>query len=391
MRRTELLQEIRKMRFEEILATWTERKITQATAAIMLGVSDRTFRRYIARYEEEGLAGLIDLRLNQPSHRKASDRETAELAELYRTRHHGWNVSHFHAWYRRQGGGRSYTWVKNALQAKSLVRKGTKKGVHRLCRERSAFPGMMLLQDGSSHEWVPGKKWDLIVTMDDATNKHYSMFFVDEEGTQSSFRGVADVIYSKGLFCSLYTDRASHYWHTPEAGGKVDKKNLTQFGRAMHQLGIEMIPSYSPEARGRIERVFLTHQDRLVKELAYFGIIDMEPANDYIQSRYLPEFNALFTETPREEGTAFVPLVTGPIADILCEQYDRVVGRDNCVSFENMTLQIPPDKYRCNYVKTNVRVHRYADGTLAIFHGPRKLANYSQNGKLLGVKQNHAA
>jgi hypothetical protein len=101
---------------------------------------------------------------------------------------------------------------------------------------------------------VPGQRWDLIVTMDDATNEHYSMFFCAGEGTQSSFEGVREVIETHGLFCSLYTDRGSHYRTTPEAGGKVDKVNLTQFGRAMKQLGIEMIPAYSPEARGREAR-----------------------------------------------------------------------------------------------------------------------------------------
>lgn len=379
------------MRFEEVLSTWTEGRITQVEAALILGVSDRTFRRYICQYAEEGLTGLDDLRLTQPSRRKASDREREELAELYRTRHRGWNVSHFHDWYQREGGQRSYTWVKNTLQEKGLVCKEPKRGVHRTLRDRSPLPGMMVLQDGSSHEWVPGKKWDLIVTMDDATSEHYSMFFVEEEGTASSFRGIAEVIRTQGFFCSLYTDRASHYWNTAEAGGKVDKKNLTQVGRAMQQLGIEMIPSYSPEARGRIERAFRTHQDRFVKELALFHITDIDPANDYIINRYLPDFNARFTEPPLEQGTAFVPFVTGSIDDILCEHHERTVGRNNCVSFDRMTLQIPPDMYRCNYVNTKVRVHRYSDRSLAIFHGPRKLASYTPDGILLKEKQNHVA
>ena len=170
---------------------------------------------------------------------------------------------------------------------------------------------------------MPGQKWDLIVTMDDATSEHYSMFFVDEEGTQSSFQGIGEVIRAKGLFSSLYTDRGSHYWHTPEAGGKVDKNNLTQFGRAMKQLGIEMIPAYSPEARGRSERAFGTHQDRFPKELALYGITDMEEANRYLQQTYLPAFNAEFCQPPLEEGSAFVEWVGGNLDDILCEQYDR--------------------------------------------------------------------
>jgi hypothetical protein len=170
------------------------------------------------------------------------------LTERYRSRHLGWNVKHFYAWYRRDGGGRNYSWVKNRLQRAGVVGKVAGRGKHCKRRERSPLPGMMLHQDGSTHEWVAGQRWDLIVTMDDATNEHYSMFFVPEEGTASSLRGMREVILGHGLFSSLYTDRGSHYWNTPEAGGKVDKTNLTQFGRAMKQLGIEMIPAYSPEA-----------------------------------------------------------------------------------------------------------------------------------------------
>jgi hypothetical protein len=246
---------------------------------------------------------------------------------------------------------------------------------------------MMIHQDGSTHEWVPGQEWDLIVTMDDATSEHYSIFFVEEEGTRSSFQGVGEVIRAKGLFSSLYTDRGSHYWYTPEAGKKVDKNNPTQFGRAMKQLGIEMIPAYSPEARGRIERAFRTHQDRLPKELAFHGITDMEDANRYLRETYLPAHNAEFMQPPLEEGAAFVECVVPNLDDILCEQYDRIVGRDNCVSFEGWKLQIPPDRHRCHYLKANVRVHRSLDDTLAVFHGPRKLARYDADGILISNKE----
>ena len=265
------------------------------------------------------------------------------------------------------------------------------KGAHRKRRERSLMPGMMLHQDGSTHEWVPDEKWDLIVTMDDATSEHYSMFFVEEEGTISSFRAIKEIILSQGLVCSLYTDRGSHYWITPEAGGKVDKKNPTQFGRAMHQLGIEMIPAYSPEARGRSERAFLTHQDRLVKELALAGITSMEDANRYMEKTYRPAFNDEFMEPAAEEGSAFIPLLDANIDEILCEQYERTVRRDNCIAFEGMTLQIPPDKYRLSYFKAIVRVHRYPDSSLAIFHGTRKLAAYHPNGTIISPRKEKAA
>jgi transposase len=391
MRRTQLLQEIRQMHFEEVVRIWTESSLTQEEAARMLGVCARSFRRYLGRYREQGLEGLQDKRLTQASARRAPVDEVVELVGRYQARHRGWNVKHFHSWYRRDGGGRSYTFVKNKLQEAGAVARAPGKGAHRKRRQRALLPGMMLHQDGSRHEWVPGKKWDLIVTMDDATNEHYSMFFIEGEGTISSFRAVKEIILKQGLFCSLYTDRGSHYWNTPEAGAKVDKKNLTQFGRAMHQLGIEMIPAYSPEARGRGERAFRTHQDRLVKELALAGIATMDKANRYITKSYLRRFNKEFMEPAAEEGTAFIPLVTGQIDEILCEQYERTVRRDNCIAFEGMTLQIPPDGYRASYFKTIVRVHRYPDGTMSIFHGTRKLAAYNPNGTIITPRKDKAA
>ena len=381
MKRTELLQEVRKMRFEEAYEGCQRGRLTQQEAARLLGVCDRTYRRYLLRYEEQGMEGLVDQRLGQVSHRSAPVDEVIALADLYNHRYQGFNAKHFYSWYRRDGGLRSYTWVKKTLQGKGLVPKASGKGTHRKQRPRAPYIGMMLHQDGSTHEWVPGKLWDLIVTMDDATSEHYSMFFVDEEGTQSSFQGVQEVIDQHGLFASLYTDRGSHYWHTPEAGGKVDKGNPTQFGRAMRQLGIEMIPAYSPEARGRSERVFRTHQDRLVKELALAGITEMDPANRYIRDVYLPAYKNEFTVPPAESVSMFVPWAGTPIEDILCEHYERTVGNDNCVRFDGLILQIPADQYRYHYVKVKVQVHRYPNGTLAIFHGHRKLASFDSKGK----------
>lgn len=391
MRRTELLQEIRKMRFEEAYGVWTESRLTQEEAARMLGICARTFRRYIDRYEEGGLEGLLDKRLTQVSSRRAPLDEVLAVVDRYRTRHMGWNVKHFHTWYRRDGGQRSYTWVKNTLQSRGLVSRSAKKGAHRKRRERSPLQGMMLHQDGSTHEWVPDKKWDLIVTMDDATSEHYSMFFVPQEGTVSSFQGVRDVIVKHGLFSALYTDRGSHYWYTPEEGGKVSKTQLTQFGRAMNQLGIGMIAAYSPQARGRSERAFLTHQDRLPKELAAYGITTMDAANQYLAEVYQSAFNAEFIQPAAEKGSAFVPRVGANLDDILCEQYERTVTADNCVSFEGKTLQIPANQYRCHYVRVKVRIHRYLDSSLAVFHGPRKLADYDAQGKLKEPKKEKAA
>lgn len=386
MRRTELLQEVRRMRFEEVYGGWQERRLTQEEAARVLGVCQRTFRRLVNRYEDCGLEGLMDRRLSQASQRRAPVDEVLEVVEQYRASHEGWSAKHFYAWYRRDGGRRSYTWVKSRLQEARLVAKAPGRGKHRKRRERSAWPGMMLHQDGSTHEWTPGVHWDLILTMDDATNEHYSLFFVEQEGTWSSLRGIKEVVAKRGLFSSLYTDRGSHYWHTAEAGGKVDRVNLTQFGRAMKRLGIHMIPAYSPEARGRCERMFRTHQERLPKELALAGIRDMDAANRYIRELYLPTFNAEFMQPAMEEGSAFVAYIGTELDDILCEQHERVVGKDNCVSFEGLKLQIPADQHRLHYVKVTVAIHRYLDGSMSVFHGPRRLALYGPRGELQETK-----
>ncbi len=368
------------MRFEEAYEGWNGGRLSQAEAAQMLGMCERSFRRHLVRYEAEGLEGLIDKRLRQALSRRAPADEVVALVDRYRDRHKGWNVKHFHSWYRRSGGKRSYSWVKQRLQEANLVPRMQKRGAHRKRRVRSPVVGMMIHQDGSRHEWVAGQEWDLIVTMDDATGEHYSMFFVEEEGTASSFRGVREVIADHGLFSSFYSDRGTHYWITPEAGGKVDKGKLTQFGRAMKQLGISMIPAYSPEARGRSERAFGTHQGRLPQELALAGITSLAQANEYLAKVYLPAFNAEFAQPAMEEGSAFVPWVGASLDDILCEQYERTVRSDNCVHFDGLVLQIPATRHRCHYVKVKVQVKRYANGAMALFHGPRGLAYFAPDG-----------
>ena len=303
------------------------------------------------------------------------------IVQLYKSGFAGWNVAHFHSKYKAElSGARSYSWLKSVLQGAGVVKACKVRGKHRIKRERMPLAGMMIHQDASTHRWVPEAVWDLVVTMDDATSEHTSMFFCAQEGTASSFHGLGQTIARYGLFASLYSDRGSHYFTTPEAGGKVDKVNLTEVGRALSQLGIDHIAAYSPEARGRSERAFQTHQGRLPQELARAGITDMSSANQYLDQVYRGAHNREFAVASTLEGTAYVPFISGNLPDILCEQHDRKVDNDNCVSFEGMSLQIPADEFRYHYVRTKVRVHRYVDGTLALFHGPRKLASFSATG-----------
>ena len=281
------------------------------------------------------------------------------------------------------GGGPIDSWTKQTLQAAGHVARAPRRGAHRKKRPRKPLPGMMLHQDGSTHEWVPGCQWDLIVTLDDATTAIYSAFFVDEEGTMSSLQGLREVIETQGLFSSLYTDRGSHYWHTDEVGGNVDRIRRTQVHRALQQLGVTLIPAYSPEARGRSERAFRTLQDRLPKELALAGITEMAAANRYLTEQFLPQYNERFMVRATEPGTAFIPWIGTPLAEILCVHEERVVAKDNTVHYHRQCLQIPQNPHRFHYVKVTVRVHEYPDGTLAVFHGPRCLARYHADGWLI--------
>jgi transposase len=384
MNRATVLQEVRQMRFEELYERRQRRTLTMGEAAEMLGITERTFRRWSSRYQAEGAEGLQDRRLGRASARAVPVDEALRMVTLYETRYTGWTVKHFHErWQADHGGTRSYTWTKKALQAAGPVARAPRRGAHRKKRPRKPLPGMMLHQDGSTHEWVPGCQWDLIVTLDDATTEIYSAVFVEEEGTMSSFQGLQTVIETQGLFSSLYTDRGTHYWYTEEAGGKVDKTRLTQVHRALQQLGITLIAAYSPEARGRSERVFRTLQDRLPKELALAGITDMAAANQFLRDRFVPAYNQRFAVPAAESGTAFVPWIGSNLPDLLCVQEERVVANDNTVRYQGRSLQIPQDRHRYHYVKVTVRVHAYPDGTLAVFHGPRCLARYTTEGHLL--------
>src|ERR1700686_3314334 len=336
-------------------------------AGELLGVSERQFRPYRARYEEDGLDGLLDRRLGRPSPKRVPSADAQMMLELYGEGYRGWNVKHFHEHLVRDHGVRwGYTWVKTQLHTAGLVERAKKRGAHRRRRERKPWEGMMLHQDGSQAAWLAGQpQLDLIVTMDDATSTIYAAFLIEEEGTVSTFRALLDVFTAYGLPSSLYTDRGSHYFYTPKADGPVDKDRLTQVGRALKHLGIEHIPAYSPEARGRSERMFGTLQDRLIKELAKAGIRAIAAGNRWIRDVYLPAHNARFAKPAAVPETAFVMADAAALAETLCVQEERVVGRDNTVSFGGLKLQLPESPLRHHFVKARVRVHRYPDGALA--------------------------
>jgi hypothetical protein len=336
------------------------------------------------RYEEAGVEGLRDRRIGKVSPRRAPARELERMQQLYRELYGDFTVKHFHEHLvRRHNYKLGYTVTRLSLQAAGLVRKAKRRGAHRKKRIRRPLPGMLLFQDASTYRWIAslGRDVDLVATLDDATGKLYSAILVEQEGTRSSFLGLAETIATHGLFGALYTDRGSHYFVTPKGGGKLDKTQLTQVGRALSQLGITHIASYSPQGRGRMERAFGTLQKRLPQELRLARIKTVAAANRYLKERFVPDYNARFGVPAAEPGSAFVPYVGRPIEDVLCIQDDRVVGADNCVAWNRRTLQIPPQRHRRHYVRATVRVHEYPDGSLAIFDGPRCLARFDPKGR----------
>ena len=275
----------------------------------------------------------------------------------------------------------SYSWVKGVLQGAGLVSRGRKRGVHRKRRERRPLPGMLLHIDGSRHQWFQDQRWyDLIVILDDATSEIYYAQLVEEESTFTVMAGLREVIERKGVFCALYSDRGSHFWLTPKVGGKVDPHRLTQVGRALRELGIGMIPAYSPQARGRSERSFSTWQGRLPQELRLQGIDKMEAANVFLREHYIEEFNRRFQVAAGQRGSAFLPCRKRDLDLIFSLQFERTVNRDNTVSFQNLSLQMERVGWRATLAGCQVVVHQHLDGRLSITHGPHLLGRYSAEG-----------
>ena len=304
--------------------------------------------------------------------------QVEQVLGLYRERYFDLNVRHFHEKLATEHGiGLSYTWVKQALQGAGLVAKGRKRGVHRKRRPRRPVPGMLLHIDGSQHQWFQDERWhDLIVVLDDATSEIYYAQLVEEESTPTVMAALRQVIERKGLFCALYSDRGSHFWQTPKAGGTVDRQRLTQVGRALRELGIQMIPAYSPEARGRSERSFSTWQGRLPQELRLRNIKSIEAANRFLDRTYIAEFNRRFQVAAGQPGTAFLPLAAQDLDQIFSLHHERVVNRDNTVQFENRCLQIEPVRWRGTLAGCAVTVRQHLDGDLSLSYGQHRLGRY---------------
>lgn len=368
----------RAMKIQEVMLRAMAKRITWWQAAEIIGISDRSMRRWKERYEEHGYDGLFDRRRGRPSPKKVAVAEVQEVLGLYQERYYDFSVRHFHEKLAREHGiGWSYTWVKRALQGAGLVKKQSRRGVHRRRRPRRPLPGMLLHLDGSKHRWFGDDRWhDLLVVLDDATSEVYYAQLVEEESTRTVLAALRHVVEQRGVFCALYTDRASHFFETPKAGAKVDHATLTQVGRAMQELGVEMIPAYSPEARGRSERNFGTWQGRLPQELRLRGIRTVEEANRFLRETYIAEFTEQFRVSAAQRGTAFMPAPRRELDRIFSIQHQRTVNRDNTVMLGQHVLQIEKTRWRSTLAGCRVLVSEHLDGQLSIRYGPHEVARF---------------
>ncbi len=370
------------MKVQDVLLKAMAKKITWWAAAEIVGVTDRTMRRWRERLETDGYSGLADRRKGKPSAKRIPLATAEEVLRLFQQTYPDLSILHFNEKLKENHGIRlSYTWVQKALQGAGLVAKGRKRGAHRQRRPRRPMTGMLLHIDGSKHRWLNDDRWyDLIVVLDDATSEVYYAQLVEEESTRTVMAALREVIETKGLFCALYSDRGSHFFVTPKAGEKVDKQRLTQVGRAMKELGVQMIPAYSPQARGRSERNFGTWQGRLPQELRLANITTVAEANRFLRERYMAEFNSKFRVAAQEKGTAFRRCSRSDLDWVFTVQTERVVAKDNTVAIAERRWQLDKTPFRHTLAGMTVTIHEHLDETVSVRWGPHVVGRFSTNG-----------
>jgi transposase len=375
----------RMMKLQDVLLKAMAKKISWGDAAEIIGISDRTMRRWHQRWDEHGYGGLVDRRKGKPSSHRVAVKTVEEVLRLYREKYYDLNMRHFHEKLSQEHQIHlSYTWVQQALQGAGLVTRRRKRGPHRRRRPRRPLPGMLLHIDGSKHRWLNDERWyDLIVILDDATSEIYYAQLVEEESTRTVMTALRQVIERKGLFCALYSDRGSHFFVTPKAGEKVDKHRLTQVGRAMKELGVQMIPAYSPQARGRSERSFGTWQGRLPQELRLASITGVEEANRFLREGYIGEFNTKFQVTAEEKGTAFRRCGRSDLDWIFTIQTERMVAKDNTVAIAERNWQLDKTRWRHSLAGVMVTLHEHLNGMMSIRYGPHVVGRFAADGSSL--------
>jgi transposase len=369
----------RAMKVQEVILRAISGQIHWIQAAEILGISDRQMRRWKWRYEKHGYDGLYDRRRKMPSPKRPPLETVEKVLRLYREKYFDFNMSHFYDKLKKEHNIKlSYNWVRLALEGAGLVEKRSRHDPHRKRRPRKPLIGMMLHMDGSPHDWFGnGTEYDIVTISDDANNEVYDIALVDEEDSHTCMSMIRNVVEKKGIFCSLYSDRASHFFLTKKAGEEVSKDNLTQVGRALQEIGSQHIPSYSPQARGRSERLNQTYQGRIPQELRLRGIKTKEEANKYLRTEYLKEHNRRFAVKPEQQGSAFIPVPkTMDLDKIFCFKHERTVNNDNTVSYNHRILQIGPSELRVSFARSKVMVYEHLDGSITIGYGPHMVGYY---------------
>lgn len=376
------------MKLQDVILKALAKKLTWIEAAEIAGMSVRNMQRRRQQYQEFGYTGLFDQRRGKRSIHRIPLETAEKVLALYQETYFDLSVRHFHEKLKSEHDIRvSYSWVKQALQGAGLVAKRKKRGPHRRRRERKPMPGMMLHIDGSKHRWLNDDRYyDLIVILDDATSEIYYAQLVEEESTRTVMAGLREVVENKGLFCSLYSDRGSHFFVTMKAGQKVDPHRVTQVGRALRELGIQMIPAYSPQARGRSERSFGTWQNRLPQELRLAGISDLEAANQFLRTSYIAEFNRMFARAAAEKGTAFRKSGRQDLEQVFSIQTERTVSKDNTVVIGDRHWQLDKTSFRRTLAGCTVTICEHLDQTVSVRWGPHLLQQFNAKGEPLEKK-----
>lgn len=373
----------RAMKVQEIMLRAMSGQMLWFQAAEVIGISPRQMRRWKLRYERYGYDGLFDRRRKSPSPRRVPLAIAEKILHLYREKYYDFNARHFCEKLKIEHKIKiSYNWVRLALQGAGFMQAKPRGSIHRLRRPRKPVIGMMLHMDGSPHDWLgTGEQIDLITLSDDANNEVYDMALVDEEDSASCMAMIKNVVGKNGIFCSLYTDRASHFYLTKRAGDDVVKDHSTQLARSLKELNIQPIPAYSPQARGRCERLNGTLQGRLPQELRLRNIKTKDEANKFIRAEYIKMHNRSFKRKAEEIGSAFVTLApTIDLDKIFCFKHERTVNKDNTVSFNNRLLQISPSHLRFSFAKCKVMIFEHLDKSITIGFGPHTLGYYSPDG-----------
>jgi len=368
------------MKIQEVILKAMSKEITWGNAAEIIGVSDRTMRRWKKRYQQHGFDGLFDRR-KQPSP-KRPPLEVVELAlSLYRTEYRGFNVKHFHEMLvDHHDFEMSYSWLKNLLQDAGLVERPQRKGTYRRRRERKPLCGQMLHLDGSTHRWSPhphDEMQDLLVLLDDATSELVVALFVPQESTRSCLQVLERAVCERGTFARLYTDRASHFVFTPTAGGKPDRSKPTQLEQVLDELGVELVVAYSPQARGRSERMFGTLQGRLPAELRRAQVGTYEEANAYLEGVYLPKHNEQFTvEASQKDMSAWLPTQGVDLEEVFSLRCERTVRRDHTIQYDSRVLQLDKPTGHSVLSGRKVKVRELLTGEVRVRLGNRLVGQF---------------